>query len=88
MDRLKIVPVSEARPNLSALIDEANEGGQPVFINSRSKVKAVILGIDEYNALVERLEDLEDSLDVLLARTRGEPSRPLQDVLSDLGVDK
>ena len=87
MPRLKIIPVSEARPNLAALVDEANQEGEPCFITSRGRVKAVLLGIEEYEALRERLEDLEDSIDVLRARVANEPSRPYEDFLKDIEAE-
>lgn len=57
MPKIKVVPISEVRPKMTELIKEVNRSKEPYFIASRSMVKAVLLGIDEYNALVERLED-------------------------------
>jgi len=85
MGGLKVVSISEMRPRLTALVDEVSAGEEPYFVASHSKVKAVLIGIDEYNALIERLEDLEDSLDILRARAGGESTRPLDDLLKDLG---
>jgi len=38
---------------------------------------------DAYDVLIERLEDLEDSLSILEARIANEPSRPLDAFLHD-----
>jgi prevent-host-death family protein len=60
MDKIKMVGIAEVRPKLTQLVDEVSKGGQPYTIVSGSKAKAILLGVDEYNALIERLEDLED----------------------------
>lgn len=84
MPRMKVMPISEVRANLASLVEEVSQAQQPCFVASRSKVRAVLLGIDQYDALIERIEDLEDSLDLLRARTDEEPSRPLEEYLRDL----
>lgn len=60
MDRL--VPISEARATLGELVDAARE--EEVFIVRHSRPVGVLLGIDKYRALLDRLEDLEDALAV------------------------
>lgn len=87
MARLKVIPISEARPRLANLVAEASQTREPWFIASRSKIKAVLLGIEEYEALVERLEDLEDSLEILRSRLEGEPSRPIDEFIRDLEAE-
>jgi prevent-host-death family protein len=84
MPKIKVAPISEVRANLAELVDEVGRTQQPCFVASRSKVKAVLLGIDQYEALMERLEDLEDSLDILRAAAEGESARPLEEFMLDL----
>lgn len=88
MSEAKVVPVSEARAKLTALIDEAALGEQRFLIASRSKVKAVLLGAEAYNELMERLEDLEDSVEVLKARLTNEPTRPLEEFVQELEASR
>lgn len=88
MSRVKVIPISEARPNLAALVDAVSRSHEAYFIASRSKVKAVLLGVEEYNALLEQLEDLEDSLDVLKARLANEPTKPLDEVTRELEAER
>jgi len=79
---MKSISVSQARAQLANLIEQV-EGGEPCFLVSRSRVRAVLMGIPQYDALLERLEDLEDSLEILRAKVEGEPSRPLEEYLKE-----
>ena len=84
MRKINVVPVSEARTQIAGLIEMVNQEHEPVFIAAHSKVKAVLLGIDDYNALIEELEDLEDSLAILDARASNEPARPFDEFMAEL----
>ena len=84
MERVRVVPISQARAKLAALVDEVGQRAEPCFIASRSSVRAVLLSVDEYNALLDRLEDLEDSLEIMTARANHEPSRPLEAFVREL----
>jgi prevent-host-death family protein len=44
MRGVRVVPISVARPHLTALVEEADQTQEPIFIASRSKVRAVLLG--------------------------------------------
>lgn len=63
MDR--IVPITEARATLSALLDEANE--HEVYIVKHGRPQGVLLSVAAYQAVLDRIEDLEDRLSVLQA---------------------
>ncbi len=58
MAKMRIVGMAEARPKLTQLVEEVNQGGEPYFIVANSKVKAVLVGIEQYNDMMERIEDL------------------------------
>ncbi|GMT48475.1 MAG: hypothetical protein IEMM0008_0014 [bacterium] len=45
----------------------------------------VILSREEYEALIEQIEDLEDVIDAY--KVRNEESVPLEDVIKELGVN-
>jgi prevent-host-death family protein len=79
MARIKSISISEARPKLTHLVDDASKGGEPCFIIANSEIKAVLLGLGDYNALRERLEDLEDTVDILKAELEGEPTMPFEE---------
>lgn len=60
MDR--IVPISEARAKLGALVDEAAD--HEVYLVRHSRPVAVLVDADVYERLLDRIEDLEDALSV------------------------
>jgi PHD/YefM family antitoxin component YafN of YafNO toxin-antitoxin module len=86
MSEPKIVPINEVPERIAAMVEAANQSDEPWFIATRSGVRAALLGIDAYTALVERIEDLEDSLSILEARLANEPTRTLDDFLRERQV--
>jgi antitoxin YefM len=56
----KTVPFTEARARLTELLDEVNERHEHVVITRKGRPAAVVLSSDEYEALAETLEVLED----------------------------
>jgi prevent-host-death family protein len=58
MGKMRIVGMAEARPKLTQLVNEVSEGGDPYFIVANSKVKAVLVGIEQYNDMMEQMEDI------------------------------
>jgi len=62
-----VISTTEARRDLSRYLNEVSE--HPWFIFKNATPRAVILDIDDYEALKGRIEKLEELLDhVLLAR--------------------
>jgi len=74
MRRIKSIGMAEARPRLTHLVEEVCSGGEPYLIVSGSRVKAVLMGIERYNDMVERLEDLSDAAALLQAELDSEPT--------------
>jgi len=85
MARIKSISISEARPRLTHLVDDVSKGGDPCFIIANSEIKAVLLGIDEYNSLRERLED---TVDLLKAQLEGEPTMTFEEHLGKTKAGK
>jgi hypothetical protein len=79
----KVVPIDEAPERIAAMVEAASQGDEPWFIATRSGVRAALLGIDAYTSLIERLEDLEDSLSILEARLTNEPTRTLNEFMQE-----
>ena len=73
MEKIKTIGIAEVRLKLTQLVEEASRGGQPYTIVSSSRAKAVLMGVDEYNALIEKLEDLEDIVEMNQAVSVAEP---------------
>ena len=58
----RIVTVSELKIKLGALMAELEEQGVPLYVTRHGKPKAVLARYDEYEALLRKLEDMEDFL--------------------------
>jgi prevent-host-death family protein len=61
------IAVSEARDNLAAAIEQARTG-EPVYVTRRGRRVAVIVDAEDYDALVERAEDIVDRAELRAAR--------------------
>lgn len=79
MRRIKSIGMAEARPKLTQLVDEVSGGGEPYLIVSGSRVKAVLVGVNQYNDMVERLEDLSDAAELLQAELDEEPKMSFEE---------
>lgn len=55
-----ITPLSEFRANATALIQKIRETKRPLIITQRGKSSAVILDVSEYEALLSKLELLQE----------------------------
>ena len=58
----RIVTVSELKVKLGALMAELERQGIPLYVTQYGKPKAVLTRYDEYEALLKKVEDLEDIL--------------------------
>jgi len=82
MGKIRSIGMAEARPRLTQLVDEVSGGGDPYIIVSGSQVKAVLVGINQYNDMIERLEDLSDAAELLRAELDKEPTMPFEEHLA------
>ena len=81
MGRIKSIGMAEARPKLTQLVDDVSGGGEPYLIVSGSQVKAVLIGVNQYNDMVERLEELSDAAELLQAELDQEPTMTFEEHL-------
>ncbi|MDZ7886557.1 MAG: type II toxin-antitoxin system prevent-host-death family antitoxin [Mycobacterium sp.] len=58
----RLVPVSEARASLSALIKQAAD--HDITLMNHGRPAAMLLSAERYDALLEEIEDLKDRLSV------------------------
>lgn len=56
------VSISEARHRIQDLVEQVNEKDEIYYITRYNQVRAVILGVEQYETLLRRLEQLEESL--------------------------
>jgi antitoxin YefM len=57
---VKIVPFTEARANLTELLDDVEDKHEHVLITRNGRPAAVMVSADEYESLEETLEILQD----------------------------
>ena len=55
-----IKPLSEFRANVTTCIRQIRETGRPLVITHHGKSAAVLLGVSEYEGLMQKMEILED----------------------------
>lgn len=87
----KTIPFTEARAKLTDLLDEVNERHEHVVITRNGRPAGVVLSSDEYEALAETLEVLEDdeALEALRdseADVRAGRVHSLEEVRRELGL--
>ena len=76
-----VVPVSEARAQLSALIKQVADG--EVTLINHGRPAAVLMSAGRYDALLEELEDLKDRLSVY---ERDGVTVSLDNLVAELGI--
>ncbi len=88
---ITIMPISDLRRSLAVTVSKLT---RPVYITQHGRVKAVLVDIDRYNALLDELEDARDIRDPRYAELekegwaaheRGE-TVPLEDALRKHGL--
>jgi prevent-host-death family protein len=61
IDRKSMVSSSELVRNLSKLLDETKKG--PLFVMKNNEIENIIMSIDHYEELMEKIEYLENYLE-------------------------
>ena len=59
---IRIVTVSELKANLASIVAQLEAEATPLYLTQHGKPKAVLVKYEEYEALVQKAEDLEDAL--------------------------
>lgn len=79
--------VTDARERFSEVVETA--GREPVFLTRHGQRHAVVISAEQYQRLLELVEDAEDlaSADAAMAEIEaGAPTIPWEDVKRDLGL--
>ncbi len=69
---MKIMPVSELKTSLGKVMADLATEGVPIYVTQHGRAKAVLLKYEEYETLLEKLDDLEDALAMALAQASPE----------------
>ena len=65
----RIVTVSELKAKLASVVAQLGAEGVPVYVTQHGKPKAVVVKYEEYEAMLEKMDDLEDALAMQQALT-------------------
>ena len=67
---LRVIGVRQLRDELASVMEELS-AGDAIVVTQRGEGKAVLVELERYNQLIDRLEYLEDSIDAMLAEREG-----------------
>lgn len=59
---LKMVTVTELKSRLAGVVAELTREAGPVYVTQHGKPRAVLVSYEEFEALKDKLDDLEDAL--------------------------
>ena len=82
---VKIMPISDVRRKITEVVESVATNGEPLYITHYSRPRAVLVGYEDYEALLAQLEDLEDLLSI--QQGREEPSRPYEEFLAEMRAE-
>ncbi|TQF69058.1 type II toxin-antitoxin system Phd/YefM family antitoxin [Rhodococcus spelaei] len=84
------IPVSEARQQLSEIIDRVGTEHSPIYLARRGRRVAAVIDADDLDRLIELAEDMIDIRAAEAARAEmdetGETPIPWEQVKADLGL--
>lgn len=78
----RVVTAEELRARLGRELDQLKASEEALYVSKRGRLAAVLLDVDRYADLVERMEYLEDSLAALEAREDRDAALPWSEVRS------
>ncbi len=85
---LQMVTVADLRGRLAELLEKVQQARGPLYVTQRGQARAVLLAVEEYDALLDQLEYLDDSLEAHRSKERRESGRertePLETVMRHL----
>lgn len=84
MASTQFVPVTEAREKMKEIIDSLEDANFVLVRHSRPA--AVVISPARYDALLDRIEHLEDQCSVLYAQLHPEETISLDKVKTELGL--
>jgi prevent-host-death family protein len=79
----EILPISDLRQRQNQVLRKLSEG--PVILTQHGRASVVLVSPEQWNLMVEQIEDLQDALDAIEARADLEPNIDLEEYLSQRG---
>lgn len=76
----RVVTAEDLRARLGRELDALRESEEALYVSKRGRLAGVLLDVDRYAELLDRLEYLEDSLAALRAREERETALPWAEV--------
>jgi prevent-host-death family protein len=76
----RVVTAEDLRAGLGRELDALRASEKAVYVSKRGRLAGVLLDVDRYAELVERLEYLEDSIAALQARDERDTALPWSEV--------
>jgi len=78
-----VQPLSAFRANAAGFLEQVRETKRPLVLTQHGKSAAVVLDVDEYEALIEQVEIIRDIRDARAEMARGE-GIPHEEVVAEL----
>jgi prevent-host-death family protein len=79
----KILPFSDLRVRQSEVLDMLSD--EPIVLAQRGRPAAVLVSVEAWNDLIERLEEAEDALDAIEAQRHPESAMELEEYMAKRG---
>lgn len=76
----RVVTAEDLRARLGRELDALKATQEALYVSKRGRLAAVLLDVDQYAELLDRLEYLEDSLAALRARDERDATLPWAEV--------
>jgi PHD/YefM family antitoxin component YafN of YafNO toxin-antitoxin module len=76
----RIVTAEDLRARLGRELDALRDSDEALYVSKRGRLTGVLVDVDRYAELIDRVEYLEDSLAALQARDEVELTVPWSDV--------
>ena len=76
----RIVTAEDLRARLGRELDALRDSDEVLYVSKRGRLTGVLVDVDRYAELVDRVEYLEDSLAALQVRDEAELAEPWADI--------
>ena len=78
-----LLPISELRQQQNKILQMLSDG--PVVLTQHGRASVVLVSPEQWNQMVNQLEDLQDALDAVEARQNAEPTISFEDYIENRG---